>query len=311
MAWPPPAPELLDELLDAAIHAARVAAAHFRNGYADRAAMFAGMESKSGPADLVTATDKLCESVIVEELKKRFPSHAFVGEEGVAAGAAAVWPKDDRCVWIIDPIDGTTNFAHGLDAFTCISIGCAIRGTPVVGVVYAPIVDQLFSAAVGRGATLNGTKLPLFSHFAPLSLSTALVITEFGHSTDPVVQKPKQDAISKLVGLCRGIRAFGSAAMNMCRVACGGPDSYYEKGIHCWDVAAACVILREAGGMVVNYAEGPKDSGGQEGYDIRARDVLCVRQCAGGAAEQGKVVEELRAVLATSGALAEQGYERD
>lgn len=221
----------ISQLLEAAVEAARIAGPYFISGFRDRSALADSIETKSSATDLVTASDKLCEKVIVEHLSAKFPNHAFIGEEGTGG----TWPEDDTPVWIIDPIDGTTNFVSGLEPFTCISIGCAIRKQPVVGVVYAPLVDQLYSAALGRGAFLNGTtKLPIFDHFPPLSLSSALVVTEFGHSPAPEIQKPKQEAIARLVGNCRGIRSFGSCAMNMCTVSKGGCDAYYEKGIHCW-----------------------------------------------------------------------------
>lgn len=224
--------DTIKSLLEAAVEVARLAGQLFTAGFRDRETLIRGIQTKSSAADLVTATDKAVETFIFEELRKRFATHKFVGEEGIAGPTQ--WPEDDTPVWIVDPVDGTLNFAHGLEPFTCISIACAIGKRPVVGVVYAPLVDQLFSAGRGLGAFLNSSPLPTFAHFPPLALASALVVTEFGHAHEPEIQAPKQKAISKLIGNCRGIRCFGSAAMNMCYVAKGSCDAYYEAGIHSW-----------------------------------------------------------------------------
>lgn len=151
--------------------------------------------------------------------------------------------------WVVDPIDGTTNFVCGLEPFFCTSIGLCYDGIPVVGVVYAPATDQMFSARSDAGATLNGKSIHVSDQKL---LRNSLVISNFGSKRDT------HDSTAKIIDRVldhpvRGIRMFGSAAMSLCYVAAGLADIYLERGIKSWDVCAGIVIVREAGGFVSSY----------------------------------------------------------
>ncbi|XP_044981247.1 inositol monophosphatase 3 isoform X2 [Hordeum vulgare subsp. vulgare] len=176
-----------------------------------------------GQVDLVTETDKACEDLIFNHLRMLYPDHKFIGEET----SAALGSTDDLTydpTWIVDPLDGTTNFVHGFP-FVCVSIGLTIGKIPTVGVVYNPIMNELFTAVRGKGAFLNGS---------------------------PIRTSPQNELVKALmVTEIRSIRMCGSLALNMCGVACGRLDLCYEIGFGGpWDVAAGALILKEAGGFV-------------------------------------------------------------
>ncbi|KAG9509531.1 Inositol monophosphatase 1, partial [Fragariocoptes setiger] len=218
------------------------------------------IETKQSYADLVTETDKGVESFLFEELRKRFPSHKFIGEENVAEQEKREFTEEPT--WIIDPVDGTLNFVHTLP-FVAVCIGLAIKKECVVGVVYCPFLDHLYHARKGAGAFLNGTKLQVRPS---ASLKESLICTELGNDRDD----KKRDAVFKnlqAIGWqCHGIRMMGSAALNICAVASGQVNLYYEWGLHCWDMAAALVILTEAGGCVFD------PTGGK--FDLFSRKIL-------------------------------------
>ncbi|KAL0087150.1 hypothetical protein F4703DRAFT_1735627, partial [Phycomyces blakesleeanus] len=209
----------------------------------------ARIEAKyDNPTDLVTETDQAVEQ--------------FIGEETMAAGAQTEFTAHPT--WIVDPIDGTTNFIHGFP-FVAVSIGLTIDRESVLGVVYNPLLDELYSAVKGQGAYLNETvRLPLFQPAPPLvDLGHCLVATEVGSDRTPEVLTAKMETLHALMRKKRSvqdkgsaeahsIRATGSAALNMCCVAKGVVDVYWEVGCWEWDVAAAIVILREAGGLVLS-----------------------------------------------------------
>ncbi|CAG8482248.1 20973_t:CDS:2 [Dentiscutata erythropus] len=239
-------------------------------------------------SDLVTETDQLVEELIKSKLKESFPEHKFIGEETKAAGYQDEFTDDPT--WIVDPIDGTTNFVHGFP-FVAVSIGLTINKEPVVGVVFNPFLNELYTARKGHGAFLNHTtKLPLSYPNPPLqlpsSLAQCLVISEFGSDRSDVVISKKVNSVhnllrkpgevswsSKKAGLVRGVRSIGSASLNICSVALGRADIYFEFGCWEWDVTAALVILNEAGGIMVSaqgYDEGPVDIFGRKYLAIRA-----------------------------------------
>ncbi|CDS09285.1 hypothetical protein LRAMOSA10645 [Lichtheimia ramosa] len=208
------------------------------------------------PTDLVTETDQAVEKFIKERLSSTYPEHKFIGEETMAEGVQSEFT--DAPTWIVDPIDGTTNFVHS-HPYVAVSIGLTIGKEPVVGVVYCPLMDELYSAAKGLGAYLNETiSLPMVR--SPLEdLSQCLVATEAGSDRTPEVFDKKIEFIRTLLGQkqCHGkqahsIRCTGSAAINMCTIAKGVVDVYWEVGCWEWDVAAAVVIVRESGGIVVS-----------------------------------------------------------
>ncbi|HET7094833.1 MAG TPA: inositol monophosphatase family protein, partial [Thermomicrobiales bacterium] len=199
--------------------------------------------------DMVTEADQASEALIAERLRARFPDHRLLGEEGARGAAETETASPYR--WVIDPLDGTTNFAHGLPGFA-VSIGLERDGTPIVGVVFDPIRDELFVARQGGGATLNGAPLRVS---AVDDLLRSLLATGFSYD----LKKRPQQAESWLAFLTRvqAIRQTGSSALNLCSVAAGRLDGYWEAGVLPWDVAAGVLMVREAGGTVSRFGGAP------------------------------------------------------
>lgn len=221
------------------------------------------ISEKGTSVDLVTETDKQCEETIVSMLKEAFPSHKFIGEEDSAAQGGASQLTDDP-TWIIDPIDGTTNFVHQYP-FVGVSIGLAVAKELVLGVVYNPILEEMFTATKGGGAFLNSSPIKVSS---TTELNKALVATELGVARDDVSHNAAVARFSELSRVTRSIRCCGSCALNMCGVACGRLDGFYEIGYGGpWDAAGGAVIVREAGGVVIDPS-GPQGVG-------RKRAVCC------------------------------------
>ncbi|XP_043544121.1 inositol monophosphatase 1 isoform X2 [Chiloscyllium plagiosum] len=207
------------------------------------------VQIKSSPADLVTETDQNVEKMIIGTLKEKFPSHSFIGEESVADGAASM--LTDNPTWIIDPIDGTTNFVHRFP-FVAVSIGFSVNKQSEIGIVYSCMEDKMYTARRGQGAFCNGQQLKVSGQE---DISKALIVTELGSNRTPEVLKTVLSNMEKLISIpSHGVRAMGTAAVNMCMVATGGADAYYEMGIHCWDMAAATLIVSEAGGVVLDIS---------------------------------------------------------
>lgn len=210
------------------------------------------VETKSSPNDLVTETDKAVEVFLFGEIKKKYPSHETIGEE--SSDTKKQWT--DKPTWIIDPIDGTMNFVH-TNPFTCVSIGVTVNKELTLGVIYNPFLDQLYTARRGQGAFCNGRPIRV----RPCSgLKEALLMAEVGSGRE----EERMDAVCKnlkaVLYKCHGLRGMGSAAMNICYVASGYADGYWEFGLHCWDMAAAALILREAGGYACDTNNaGPLD----------------------------------------------------
>lgn len=193
---------------------------------------------KSSADDLVTEMDRLAEGEIVKMIGGAFPDHEIVAEEG-STGADE---HDFR--WYIDPLDGTTNYAHAYPLF-CTSIGLEEQGELVAGVVYVPVLDELFVAAKGQGATRNGKPI----HVSGVrTLLRSLLCTGFPH--DQSTWERNIVFFRNFMGRCQAVRRDGVAALDMCYVAMGRYDGYWELGFAPWDMAAATVIVREAGGVV-------------------------------------------------------------
>jgi len=198
-----------------------------------------------GTIDLVTEADKASEALIVAELRSTFPSHGLLAEEGGGYDA-----NGSSFRWVVDPLDGTTNFAHGLPTFA-VSIGLEDGQTPVVGVIYDPMRDELFSAYRGGGATLNGD---------PIKVSTidrliaSLLATGFSYKLEARVRQTP--TWSDMLTRVQAIRQTGSSALNLCYIAAGRLDGYWERGIAPWDVSAGSVIVTEAGGTGSDYRGG-------------------------------------------------------
>ncbi|XP_011095950.1 inositol monophosphatase 3 [Sesamum indicum] len=230
----------LEDFLAAAVDAAKKAGEIIRSGFYETK----HVEHK-GQVDLVTETDKACEELVFNFLKQRFPDHKFIGEETTAACGASELTHEPT--WIVDPLDGTTNFVHGFP-FVCVSIGLTIEQVPTVGVVYNPIMDELFTAIRGKGAFLNGKPIKASSQ---TELVKSLLVTEAGTKRDKPTLDASTNRINSLLFKVRSLRMTGSCALNLCGIACGRLDLFYEQGFGGpWDVAAGAVIVTEAGGLV-------------------------------------------------------------
>ncbi|KAI5938883.1 Inositol monophosphatase 1 [Manis javanica] len=209
---------------------------------------------KSSPVDLVTATDQKVENMLISSIKEKYPSHSFIGEESVAAGEKSV--LTDNPTWIIDPIDGTTNFVHRFP-FVAVSIGFVVNKKMEFGVVYSCVEDKMYTGRKGKGAFCNGQKLQVSQQE---DITKSLLVTELGCSRTPDTVQIILSNIEKLLCIpIHGIRGVGTAAINMCLVATGVADAYYEMGIHCWDMAGAGIIVTEAGGVLMDVTGGPFD----------------------------------------------------
>lgn len=232
----------LDAWLAAAADIAREAGALVAAGFANRHSEV----HKGDPHNLVTETDHASEALIVAALARRFPDHAVRAEEG--RGHAG----DGGVEWVVDPLDGTNNFAHGLPIF-CVSLAALRGGEVVVGVTYDPLRDELFAARRGGGARLNGRRIAVSQR---ATLAESIVVTGFPYDkrTNPDNNLAQFVAVTPHV---RGIRRLGSAALDLAYVAAGRMEAYWERGTHAWDVAAGVLLVTEAGGRVTDYAGGP------------------------------------------------------
>ncbi|XP_044497521.1 inositol-phosphate phosphatase [Mangifera indica] len=245
----------LARFLDTAVVAAKKAGEIIREGFYKTK----HVEHK-GQVDLVTETDKACEDLIFNHLKENFPTHKFIGEETTAACGFS--ELTDEPTWIVDPLDGTTNFVHGFP-FVCVSIGLTIGKIPTVGVVYNPIMDELFTGIHGQGAFLNGKPIKVSSQS---ELVKSLLATEAGTKRDKATLDASTYRIKSLLSKVRSLRMSGSCALNLCGIACGRLDLFYEVGFGGpWDVTGGIVIVQEAGGVV--YDPSGKD------FDITAQRV--------------------------------------
>jgi myo-inositol-1(or 4)-monophosphatase len=236
----------MNPFLEAAVETAREAGAILRADF-DRPKEII----YKGEVDLVTETDRRSEAVIVARLREHFPGHAIVAEEGGGAAAAGA-----KYCWHVDPVDGTTNFAHGYPCFA-VSIGLAEDGAPVAGVVFNPVSGEMFTAARDEGAYLNGKRI----HVSPVEkLAHSLVATGF-----PTHQRKSSANINyywEFTLRSHGVRRDGSAALDLCSVACGRFDGFWEFGLNSWDTAAGMLLVQEAGGMVTDFAGDPYHLGG-------------------------------------------------
>ena len=197
--------------------------------------------TKQNDFDVVTAADKASEKIIIESISKNYPDHSILTEEsGLSLHGNNEWE------WVIDPLDGTTNYSAGLPWFN-VSIGIKHKGETVVGVVYAPRLGEMFAAVKGQGATLND--LPISPSETP-TLTKAVVSTGFPY--DKAVNPDNNlDNFKRIMPVVRGLRRMGSAALDICYVAAGFLDAYWEMNLNEWDVCAAMLIAHEAGA----YAE--------------------------------------------------------
>ncbi len=240
---------MFEEYLTVAVEAARAAGRLQLEGL-ERSLI---VETKSSPIDLVTEVDRACEAEIARRLRQAFPPHRLLAEEGSTGGDDPDWG------WIVDPLDGTTNYTHRYPFFST-SIGLEYRGECVVGVVYNPVADELFTATAGGGAFLNGQPIRVS---ATANLGQALLSS--GYPGDQIANPQVMGSWTRLSEASRGIRRDGSAALDLCFVACGRIDGFWES-LNAWDMAAGSLLVREAGGAVSNFQGEP--------FELHRREIV-------------------------------------
>jgi myo-inositol-1(or 4)-monophosphatase len=211
--------------------------------------------NKKGAIDLVTEADTGSEKIIIETIRKKFPDHSILAEEsGLDKG-------NSESKWIIDPLDGTTNFTHKLGLFA-ISIAFASKGQIVVGVVLNPLAGELFTAIKDSGAALNGRPINVSSVH---KVSESLLVTGFPYNHQEIFQA----LMTRFAGCLRasqGVRRLGSAALDLCFVACGRFEGFWEQNLNPWDTAAGTLIAQEAGAVITDFSNRP--------FDINSKEIL-------------------------------------
>ena len=237
--------EQLQIFLDIATEAALAAGAILKTNYRQ----LEKIEEKGRAGDLVTEADKQAEAEILKVLNRHLPDHQILAEESGKLGQ-----MDSDYLWAIDPLDGTTNYAHGYP-MSATSIGLTIRGIPQVGVIYNPFRDELFRAAKGLGATCNRRPIHIST---TEELGKSLLVTGFAYDRRETTDNNYAE-FCYLTHLTRGVRRSGSASLDLADVACGRLDGYWERGLKPWDIVAGIVLLEEAGGKVTAYDRSPID----------------------------------------------------
>jgi len=259
----------MNDFLKIAIEIAREAGAILREGF-DRPKKI----TYKGEVDLVTESDRRSEELVVTRLNKHFPDHGIVAEEGARTAART------KYCWHVDPLDGTTNFAHGYPCFA-VSIGLVEEGEPIVGVVFNPVANELFTAVRGEGAYLNENRI----HVSPVEkLAHSLVAT--GFPTHLRKKSSNMEYYWQFTLRTHGVRRDGSAALDLCSVACGRFDAYWEFGLSSWDTAAGVLLVKEAGGMVTDLAGQPYRLGGPSLIASNGHIHAELREVAAGIAER-------------------------
>ncbi|RED63336.1 inositol monophosphatase family protein [Cohnella phaseoli] len=234
------------------------------------------LDTKYSAQDLVTEVDKGAERMIRNLIGTHFPNHAFLGEEGVEPGPLASAKaleavRDAEYLWIVDPVDGTTNYVHGFPFFS-VSIALAHRGQVIVGVVYDPSRDELFVAERGKGAYVHGKKMDVSQE---TTLSQSLVATGFPADPQEALPANLRD-IQAIAPKVRNLRVAGSAALHLAYVAAGRLSGFWEHNLSAWDIAAGSLLVEEAGGRMSDF--------GGEPYQLAVRNVL---------ATNGRIHDEL------------------
>ncbi len=209
--------------------AGRVQLQYFRGNALD-------IKTKFNDSDIVTAADKASEEILISNIRKKYPEHSILSEESGDNG------NESDYRWVIDPLDGTTNFSSGLPEF-CVSVGIQYKLQTVIGLVYAPYIGELFHAIKGKGAFLNGKRISTGKN---QDIRKAVVTTGFPVDKDRTADN-NMDNVARILPLVRGLRRLGSAAVDISYVAAGYLDAYWELNLHEWDVCAALLIAEEAG----------------------------------------------------------------
>ncbi len=232
--------KMVDELLETAKSAARIAGDILKEGFGTTFKI----DNKQGRNNLVTEYDYASEKAIINHIKSKYPNHKFLAEESGSTGSK----NEDEVIWVIDPLDGTVNFAHSIPIFS-VSIAALYRGELLCGVIYQPLLDELFYAGKGKGSFLNDRQISV----SPSDdIHTSLLVTGFPYNVD---KNPYNcvDTFVKIVLNGIPIRRLGSAALDLAYVACGRFDGFWEADLHPWDLAAGVIIVEEAGGKVSKY----------------------------------------------------------
>ncbi|MBI3260340.1 MAG: inositol monophosphatase [Ignavibacteriae bacterium] len=238
-----------------AIEAARIAGNLLRDGFGTSFSI----SSKKVRHDLVTEFDVRSEKAIISYITDKYPDHTFLAEESGASGIADTSGSSIR--WVIDPLDGTVNFAHGVPVFA-VSIAAEVNGKLACGVIYHPLLDELFVTEKGRGSWLNGKQIHVS---ATLTLSESFLVTGFPYS---VSNNPSDciDHFYRFLKLGLPIRRLGSAALDLAYTAAGRFDGFWEVELSPWDVAAGILLVEEAGGKVTQYSG--------EGYSLSDKTIV-------------------------------------
>lgn len=213
------------------------------------------IDNKTTINDLVTEVDKHAETAIINVIKNYYPEHSIISEE------AGKLIQDSDYDWIIDPIDGTVNFAHAIP-ICCVSIGIRYRGQIILGTVYNPILKELFFAEKGKGAYLNDKKISVSDK---LDFKTACLVTGFPYKWPKTYEHPIK-VFERFIMEGLPVRRLGSAAIDLCWVACGRFDGFWEYNLNPWDIAAGYLIVEEAGGKITNFDGDP--------YDVEDKETL-------------------------------------
>lgn len=206
------------------------------------------IQEKDFPGDLVTEADKQSEQLIVNTLQKKFPSHQILAEE------SGLFAKESDFTWVVDPLDGTTNYAHQYP-MVAISIALLHKNTPIIGIVYNPLTEEFFSAVQGLGASLNQIPIHVSSC---TTLKDSLLATGFAYDRRDTTDNNYAE-FCRLSHLTQGIRRAGAASLDLAYVACGRLDGYWERGLKAWDMAAGSLLVQEAGGRASSYDLAPID----------------------------------------------------
>jgi len=227
--------QLKKVLLDATHEAGKIILSYFNGTFA--------INHKEGINNLVTEVDHLAEQKIISVIKATYPTHSIIGEES----GENIQLSDYQ--WVIDPIDGTVNFAHGIP-LCCVSIGLLLNGSVLMGAVYNPMMNELFFAQKGKGATLNGNPIKVS---AKSDFKTAFLVTGFPYKWPENLLEHPVKVFERMVLQGLPIRRLGSAAIDLCWVACGRFDGFWEYNLSAWDVAAGYLIVLEAGGTITDF----------------------------------------------------------
>jgi myo-inositol-1(or 4)-monophosphatase len=286
----PLSPTELQDILAFTTELARKAGALILEGsHAIQRAGAGSVGEKKNAVDLVTEYDVKVEELVRGEIAAVYPHFQFIGEESYSAGTRP--PLTDAPTFCVDPIDGTTNFVHGFP-YACISLGLIDQRIPVLGVIYNPFLDQLYTGVRGAGAFLHTRtepqpqRLPLAPARPLPSLSGALIAIEWGSDRTQEGMRAKSQSFARLAGapphgvMAHSLRSLGSAALNYALVAQGALDAYWEIGCWAWDVCAGIVIAQEAGGFVTGSKDVPHDGVVTEAI-LTGRRYLVIRGVAG------------------------------